>query len=78
MIRKLEVSVILQHACIVDVWFLRHFEAVEALVHIIERLGKFNGTVASEVVEDDRIAVIDRTDRLAVFGYDEAGRYWSV
>ena len=70
--RQLQIAVILQHAAVEDLRLLRHRELVKALVHIIEGLGNLNCTVTAEVEEDDRITIINRTDRLTVLGNHEA------
>jgi hypothetical protein len=68
-LRQLEVAVVLQHAGVGD---FRHADAVELVeTSFLESAGDFDGAVATEVEEDDRIAILDGADRLAVLGDDE-------
>lgn len=64
--RKLQVAVVLQHACVAYVGLGTSVEVVE-LYHV-ERHGKLNSAVAAEVEQDNAVAVNDLAYRLAVLG----------
>ncbi len=65
-LRQLEIAIILQHACIVYLRLLDLIECIEALVHVVKGLRNLNSTVTSEVKQNDRIAIINRTNRIAI------------
>ena len=45
------------------------------MIHVVEALGQLNGTIAAEIVQDDGIAVLDRSCRVSVLvRNDEAGK----
>ena len=59
----------MQHAGIGD---LRCSNAIESgEFRFLEGTRDLDGAVAAEIEEDDRVAVLDGADRLAVFGDDE-------
>ncbi len=72
-LRQLEIAVVLQHA---GVGHLRHANAVELVeTRFFESARDFDRAVAAEVEENHRVAVFDRTDRLAVLANHEG---WQI
>ena len=66
---QLQVAVVLEHAGVGDLGSTHAVELVEAVLD--EGAGDFDGAVATEVEEDDRITVFDGADGLAAVGNDE-------
>jgi hypothetical protein len=61
----------LHHACKQNLWPWGPVELIHAV--IFECPGDFNGTVTTEVEEDDTVVVGNRADRLTLVG-DNKGR----